>query len=620
MAGLTKLEKVDICGGTISDLNPLVGLTNLRELFLAANGISDISPLAKLTSVKKLDLRSNNISDISPLAGLTHLNYLRLNNNNISDFSSLDAIRQNITLIWHDNPGFPKGGPKIEGPWLWVVLPDANLESGADLLAEASDGSVTETEIATHGATTGASVGSHIWTSHKLPQTGRVEDMIEPPVPHGIIYGSVSLYSPHQQKTTLGVGSRQELKVWFNGNLIHQHGHFDRIGRDYTDFYPVTLQPGRNVLLVAFHSKADGFFGFATGTEYTVSDAGVGYSLPDTPIHIGDTFTVDLNAENLSNLAGWQFDISFDATVLEAVEVNEGDLLKTGGGTTFFQKGTIDNTTGKITGLSSARLSEGGATGTGTLLSVTFTAKTTGEARLVLHNFELGSITGEHIAAESYEVVITIEGQLTTGDVNRDGRVSILDLVLVAQHFGKTVPANSEVDINGDGIINVLDLILVSQNMGKSTASASPSILAMDDIDGLDPAMIQAWIEKAQVEDDGSIVFQQGIANLQRLLASLIPEKTMLLANYPNPFNPETWIPYQLANPSDVQIIIYDTRGAVVRRLELGHQRAAHYTSRDRAAYWDGRNAVGESVASGIYFYRLQADNLSLPRKMVILR
>lgn len=198
--------------------------------------------------------------------------------------------------------------------------------------------------------------------------------------------------------------------------------------------------------------------------------------------------------------------------------------------------------------------------------------------------------------------------------------MSILDLVLVAQHFGKTVPANSEVDMNGDGIINVLDLILVSQNMGQSTASASPSILAMDDIDGLDPEMIQEWIEKAQAEDDGSFVFQQGIANLQRLLASLIPEETALLANYPNPFNPETWIPYQLANPSDVQIIIYDTHGAIVRRLELGHQRAAHYTSRSRAAYWDGRNAVGERVASGVYFYHLQADNLSFLRKMVILK
>ena len=264
LAELTKLEKVDICGGTISDLKPLVGLTNLRGLLLASNGISDISPLAQLTGVNSLDLRSNNISDVSPLAGLTNLDYLRLNNNNISDFSPLDGIRQNITLIWHDNPGFPKGGPKIKGPWLWVVLPDADLESGTDLLAEASDGRVTETEIATHGATAGASVGSHIWTSHKLPDTGRVEDMLEPPIPNGIIYGCVSLYSPHQQETTLGVGSRHELKVWFNGDLIHQQGHFDRNARDYNDFYPVTLQPGRNVLLVAFHSNADGFFGFET--------------------------------------------------------------------------------------------------------------------------------------------------------------------------------------------------------------------------------------------------------------------------------------------------------------------------------------------------------------------
>ena len=444
--------------------------------------------------------------------------------------------------------------------------------------------------------------------------------MIEPPVPHGIIYGSVSLYSPHQQKTTLGVGSRQELKVWFNGNLIHQHGHFDRIGRDYTDFYPVTLQPGRNVLLVAFHSKADGFFGFATGTEYTVSDAGVGYGLPDTPIHIDDTFTVELNAENVSDLAGWQFDIVFDPAVLEAVEVNEGDFLKTEGAATFFQKGTVNNTTGKITGLSSARLHENGATGTGTLLSVMFKAKADGQTQVRLENFQLAAITGVPISAVPHEALVTVEGQLTTGDVNRDGQVSILDLVLVAQHFGKTAPANSEVDINGDGIINVLDLILVSQNMGKSTASASPSILATDDIDGLDPAVIQRWIEQAQIEDDGSIAFQQGIAKLQELLASLIPEETVLLANYPNPFNPETWIPYHLANPSEVMLTIYAATGEVVRTITLGYQPVGMYQTRGRAAYWDGCNAVGEKVSSGVYFYTLTAGEFSATRKMLILK
>ena len=193
-------------------------------------------------------------------------------------------------------------------------------------------------------------------------------------------------------------------------------------------------------------------------------------------------------------------------------------------------------------------------------------------------------------------------------------------MVLVAGQFGKTVPANSAVDVNGDGVISILDLIIVASHLGESTDAAAPSVLTLEGIQGLDSATIQAWIAQAELENDGSIAFQRGIANLQRLLASLIPEKTVLLANYPNPFNPETWIPYHLANPSNVQITIYDTRGSVVRQLNLGHQQEGYYTSRSRAAYWDGRNDIGERVASGIYFYQLQADNASFLRKMVILK
>ena len=99
-----------------------------------------------------------------------------------------------------------------------------------------------------------------------------------------------------------------------------------------------------------------------------------------------------------------------------------------------------------------------------------------------------------------------------------------------------------------------------------------------------------------------------------------IPDATRLLANYPNPFNPETWIPYQLAASSDVQITIYDARGVLIRRMELGHQAAGTYTSRSRAAYWDGRNNQGERVASGIYFYQFRAGNVSSSRKMLILK
>ena len=97
-----------------------------------------------------------------------------------------------------------------------------------------------------------------------------------------------------------------------------------------------------------------------------------------------------------------------------------------------------------------------------------------------------------------------------------------------------------------------------------------------------------------------------------------MPKETILLPNYPNPFNPETWIPYQLANPADVALTIYDIQGRIVRDLDLGHQRAGVYQSRARAAHWDGRNAHGEPVASGLYFYTLKAGDFTATRKMLI--
>ena len=98
------------------------------------------------------------------------------------------------------------------------------------------------------------------------------------------------------------------------------------------------------------------------------------------------------------------------------------------------------------------------------------------------------------------------------------------------------------------------------------------------------------------------------------------PMQNLLLQNYPNPFNPETWIPYQLSEDSPVSISIYDTTGQLIRTLSLGFQSAGFYNSQGRAAYWDGRNALGERVASGIYFYQLTTPSFQQTRRLVIVK
>ena len=671
LARLPKLEVLNICGARLQNagLAPLAGLTSLKELYLARNGISDISPLAKLTGLTRLELRGNNISDISPIAGLTNLKWLnlqankisdiqrlagltnlewlqleinqisdvsplaRLNNltwlalsvNQISDLSPLDGIRENLkTFVAHQNPGLLKRtGPKIDGPWLWVFLPSTTHRLGAhgvlpnvDLLAEASGGSVTELKIASEGATEGKAVGDATWTLDKLPSTGRnnLDDMVGRDLPDGVIYGTVFLYSPREQDTTMYLGADQEVRVWLNGEVIYDRGRIGE-GGDYTDPFPATLHQGKNVLLVAVGTRSNDhsniFVGFASDTEYS-DGAGIEYVFSESSIHIGDTFTIDIRADNVINLAGWQFDIAFNPTILEAIDVSEGDFLKTDSGATFFQSGRIDNAGGKITGLIAGRISEGGVSGSGSVVQVMFKAKSKGETELTLQNFLFGSAAKENIPAVPLEIQFAVEERLLTGDVNRDGVVNIFDLISVAQQLGNRVSADSPEDINGDGVVNIFDLTLVAQGIG---GAAAPAIAT----GRVDTATIEAWITQARLADDGSIAFRQGIANLENLLSSLvIPEETGLLANYPNPFNPETWIPYQLATPADVKLTIYDMNGGVVRRMDVGHQAAGMYRSRSRAAYWDGRNERGESVASGLYFYTLRAAEFAATRKMLI--
>ena len=199
-------------------------------------------------------------------------------------------------------------------------------------------------------------------------------------------------------------------------------------------------------------------------------------------------------------------------------------------------------------------------------------------------------------------------------DVNGDGVVNLQDLVRTAVNLGQT--GKNIADVNEDGVVNIQDLVLVAGALGKG--AAAPATRYRDLASTLTRAAVQQWLHEAQQMNLTDPAFQRGIFVLAQLLAVLTPKETTLLPNYPNPFNPETWIPYQLAAPAEVNISIYSVGGHLVRTLTLGHQPVGIYESRSRAAYWDGRNALGESVASGVYFYTLTAGDFAATRKMLI--
>ena len=200
-------------------------------------------------------------------------------------------------------------------------------------------------------------------------------------------------------------------------------------------------------------------------------------------------------------------------------------------------------------------------------------------------------------------------------DLNGDGTVDNTDAGLVADAMGTS---NARYDVNGDGTVNFLDLLLVFDNRDAGAAGA-PTIVGMK-MSAAQIDIIEEQIDLLIATNDRSPAAMRVLVYLQQLLVTARPEKTQLLANYPNPFNPETWIPYELATDTDVRLTIYNTQGVVIRTLQFGHQSAGYYVGRDRAAYWDGRNALGEQVSSGLYFYQLETDEMSSMRKMVILK
>ena len=213
-------------------------------------------------------------------------------------------------------------------------------------------------------------------------------------------------------------------------------------------------------------------------------------------------------------------------------------------------------------------------------------------------------------------IYMTSELPSVAADVNEDGHVDIDDLIFVIHALGQTAPINPRVDVNSDGSVDKTDLLIIVENLDDSAVPAAPAL--RESLAAVSPETLQMWLNLLQTDSDGSVVYHKTLAILQGILAAVRPHETALLPNFPNPFNPETWIPYYLSKGAEVTLHIYAVNGTLVRTLTLGHQPAGMYQSRSRAAYWDGRNAFGEPVASGVYVYTLTVGDFIATRKMLI--
>ena len=223
------------------------------------------------------------------------------------------------------------------------------------------------------------------------------------------------------------------------------------------------------------------------------------------------------------------------------------------------------------------------------------------------------------------DLFITAKGVESSGDVNQDGTVNILDVILVAQNLGQKPPSNPRVDVNKDGQVNVLDLVSVAERLGEKVGSAAPS--QMDIVKDTPSStenviVVRRALNELETVPKKSHNVETTIQFLHAWLANADQDvrETRLLPNYPNPFNPETWIPYQLSETADVTMKIYDVGGRLVRTIPVGFKPVGYYLTRERAAYWDGRNETGEPVSSGVYFLQFVAGDFATTQQVVIVK
>ncbi len=557
---IAKLTQLDVIHSEIGNLTGLEHAVNLTSLFLHGNSISDISALAELTELTSLNLGSNNISDISSLAELTNLEYLYLGANNISDISPLAGLTSLTSLDLESNN-----------------ISDISALAG---LTELEDLILSWNDILDISALAGLTE----LTSLSLGDN-KISDI----------------------STLIGLTKLTYLYLWDNKisdiSALVGLTNLENPGiRGATSDYPA-LSLGNNQI---------------SDLSPLVANTGLGEG--DLVEVKGNPLSSISIKTHIPALQSRGVTVQFDNRAPHRIRIISGNDQKGIPGETLAKPFVVEVQDENNVAFEGVPVTFTVTSGGGTLSTTNTVTDSNGRAETVL-------TLGPEPGTNSVEVTVAGLPQSQTAtaiaelppvpeDVNWDDVVNVLDLVMVAGAIGAE-GADLAADVNGDGIVNILDLVMVAGALEDAAAapSSNPKVLAM-----FTASDVRGWLTQTSELDLTKATSQGGVLFLEQLLAALTPKETALLPNYPNPFNPETWMPYRLAKDAFVTLSIYDARGRVVRLLEIGRQIAAFYETRSKAIYWDGRNESGEPVASGVYFYHLSAGDYSAARKMLIIK
>ena len=662
----TNLTSLSLEGNSVTDLSPFTDLTELTLLEMKGNQITDLTPLQGLTRLTSLDLRENIISDIEPLTGLVSLTDLYLTTNQISDISPLADLSNLVTLWISENP-IKNAAPLVglaETIEADIVIPSLVVDPALRDAIRAALGVGSSKRLTISALQTLTTLQAELRGIRNLTGLKHAtalttlelngNSIIDITPIRGLIQlttlnlsnNAIVDITPLKGFTALTVlnlsnnpiGNLETLAALaglttleLSGNSINNLEVLSRLvgllELNISDNSIIDITPIQKLRMLTALNLSNNPIGnlnvISSLTRLTTLELS-GNSITDliplagltrlTLLNLNDNAVRNLmplaNLRNLTTLNLGSNAISVLDPITSLRDLKVLDL----------NNNSISDVSplASLTQLDTLNLSANTISNVEPLAALIHLATLRLAGNPILDTTVLYPLT-QRVPPVKIDISVS---QYPPWDVNQDGRVNAIDSALVTAALGQSGDdiVLPRTDVNGDGTVDKADVSLVTENFDENAAGAPSIVDILAGLRPLDREMLEAQLEILISESDGSLKDLRTIALLQSLLAELHPDKTRLFANYPNPFNPETWIPYQLADSSDVQIFIYDVRGAVIRHLKLGHQPAGYYIERKHAAHWDGRNAMGESVASGIYFYQLQTDNISLLREMVILK